>query len=124
MDAKMWTITESGSRLWAIRGQDGVSSMETAVIDRENQGSKSVQGTSLPTLLDRRGLAEYLDCSVRTLDRMISAGQLPEPQIGVKNCARWTESQIEKWIASRPKSKRVPKSKKTVCSEQTERLKR
>ena len=47
--------------------------METAVIDRENEGSKSVQGTSLPILLDRRGLAEYLDCSVRTLDLLAAA---------------------------------------------------
>tara|TARA_R100000315_G_C5138276_1_gene79071 strand:- start:56 stop:265 length:210 start_codon:yes stop_codon:yes gene_type:complete len=55
-------------------------------------------GTNVCELLDRRALQAKLKISLRTIDRMIRDGQLPEPIRLGKRALRWPSNQINEWI--------------------------
>jgi predicted DNA-binding transcriptional regulator AlpA len=51
-----------------------------------------------PLLVDRAGLAQMLDVSVRQIDRLDSGGKLPKA-IPLGRCKRWNVEEIKTWIA-------------------------
>ena len=55
-------------------------------------------GTNVCELLDRRALQAKLKISLRTIDRMIKDGQLPQPIRLGKRALRWPSNQINEWI--------------------------
>ena len=50
-------------------------------------------------LIDTEETADRLRVSVRTLQRLTSAGQCPAP-IRVGRCLRWRSSDLDSWIAA------------------------
>ena len=58
----------------------------------------------LPELVTTRGMARLLGCSVRTVRRRISAGDLPSPfKVGATRY--WRRRSIEAWLLSRERMK-------------------
>jgi predicted DNA-binding transcriptional regulator AlpA len=55
-------------------------------------------GKAVCELLDRRALQAKLKISLRTIDRMIKDGQLPQPIRLGKRALRWPSSEINQWI--------------------------
>ena len=49
-------------------------------------------------LFRRKDLARKLGVSVRTLDRMISTREIPEPDVRIRSIPAWKASTIEQWI--------------------------
>lgn len=55
---------------------------------------------ALEPLYDRVSVAAALGCKVRTIDRMIAAGEFPKPDLRVGRLPRWRQSTIAEWIAN------------------------
>lgn len=53
--------------------------------------------------LSKRGLAEQLGISVRTLERLRKLGVLPPPLPGFGQ-PRWATSAVKEWLAARSKA--------------------
>jgi len=53
-------------------------------------------------LLDIKGVADKLACSVRTVERMKAAGELP-PHVLVRGAHRWREDEVDALIAALPR---------------------
>jgi predicted DNA-binding transcriptional regulator AlpA len=53
------------------------------------------------TLLDRPALARRLGVSERTVSVMVHRGDLPHPLLHTSGVARWSWSQVEKFLVSR-----------------------
>lgn len=53
-----------------------------------------------PLLMTKSELADDLRCSDRQVDKLVTAGDLPEP-IRVGASPRWSRSTIVEWIASK-----------------------
>jgi hypothetical protein len=51
----------------------------------------------------KRTLARHLSMSVRSLDRAIALGLLPEPDLVVGRSPRWTAATIDRWLRNRPR---------------------
>ncbi|CAN5903325.1 hypothetical protein BH23PLA1_BH23PLA1_35650 [soil metagenome] len=50
-------------------------------------------------LLTIDGLARYLSCDRRTVERMRSAGRLPRPDLHIgRRSPRWSPETIKRWI--------------------------
>jgi len=62
----------------------------------------SPRGRTLPAsiepMLHIDDLAALLSCSRRLVERMRSAGKVPEPDIHVGRCPRWKPATIRAWI--------------------------
>ena len=56
-------------------------------------------GTRVRRLLSRREVAELLQISTRTLDRMNASGRLPPPIKVTDRIRRWDDSAIERFLA-------------------------
>ena len=73
-------------------------------IDREPEALAPPQGSgrtlpaSIEPLLHIDDLAELLNCSRRCVERMRSAGKVPQPDIHVGRCPRWKPATIRAWI--------------------------
>lgn len=59
-------------------------------------------------LLSKKTVAARLEMSTRTLERLIKEGKFPKPSVylpttgvGKSDSVRWTESEVETWIARR-----------------------
>lgn len=52
----------------------------------------------VPAMLDVRGVAKLMDCSVRTIYRLSDSGHMPPP-LKVGRLVRFRRSDIEPWIA-------------------------
>jgi hypothetical protein len=60
--------------------------------------------TSAPTsCLDKRGFAQFLRLSVRSLDRANALGLLPAPDLVVGRSPRWSPDTISRWLRTRPR---------------------
>lgn len=55
--------------------------------------------TGETTLLTTQELADLLKVSTRTISRMKSAGELPEP-VMIGRLVRWKRADIETWLSS------------------------
>ena len=62
------------------------------MIDRDVQ-----HATPNSVMMGRRHLAEYLDVSIRTIDRLDAAGKLPLA-LRIGGAKRWPRDVIEDWI--------------------------
>jgi excisionase family DNA binding protein len=49
-------------------------------------------------MLGMDDLAALLRCNRRTLERLRSAGKLPQPDIHIGRMPRWKRSTIETWV--------------------------
>lgn len=61
-----------------------------------------------PTFLNRDKVAEIIDVSVDTIERMVQAGEFPKPRQVGKKSVRWFVPEIEAWAESRPVSSNLP----------------
>lgn len=52
-----------------------------------------------PLLLDVKGVAALMSCSVRDIRRMIDAGEFPRPIAIGEKLKRWPRSLVLAWIA-------------------------
>jgi predicted DNA-binding transcriptional regulator AlpA len=52
-----------------------------------------------PLAFRKATAAELLGISVRTLERLTSAGKFPRPDAHAGRCPLWTRSSLETWIA-------------------------
>jgi len=52
-----------------------------------------------PLCVDRAGLADLLNVSLRQIDRLDSGGKLPVA-LAFGRCRRWSVSEIEDWVAA------------------------
>lgn len=59
--------------------------------------AESTASLKLSPLLTVRQLAELLQVSTRTVWRMQSAGELPEP-IRISHRVRWRRDDVEEWL--------------------------
>jgi hypothetical protein len=66
-----------------------------AVVDRPSEELKSC--------VDKRGLAEFLLLSVRSLDRANAMGLLPTPDLVIGRSPRWSTDTISRWLRTRPR---------------------
>ena len=55
---------------------------------------------NLEPLLSAKDVARILNCSVRTLQRLRSAGKIPRPDIRLGRMPRWKAETIKVWIAN------------------------
>lgn len=53
-------------------------------------------------ILDAKEVSERLGCSRKTLQRLVSDGNLPSPILLRGNRRGWRKSAIDKWLAGRP----------------------
>jgi hypothetical protein len=53
--------------------------------------------------LDKRGLAQFLGLSVRSLDRANALGLLPRPDLIVGRSPRYSPDTITKWLRTHPR---------------------
>ncbi|MEW4568504.1 helix-turn-helix domain-containing protein [Tautonia sp. JC769] len=51
-------------------------------------------------LLSIDDLGRLLNCGRRTIERMLSAGKLPKPDLRIGRMPRWQPTTIRHWIAS------------------------
>ena len=61
-------------------------------------GNEPIDEIGQPFLITARKLAQLLEVSTRTLWRLRSAGQLPEP-VRLGGAVRWRLDEVRKWIA-------------------------
>lgn len=54
----------------------------------------------LPTLLTKKQIAEYLGVTVRSIDRYVAAGELPNP-IRIGGRLRWRQQALAEFIERR-----------------------
>ena len=52
-------------------------------------------------LLDRRAVARLLNCAPKTVDRLVSRGQLPAPIRFSKRSLRWHPTVIDEYLRNR-----------------------
>src|SRR5205814_258359 len=81
----------------------GVEIFSIGMVEKTSNSIDPVQsGQARPPiepLLGIADLAEVLRCSRRLVERMRSAGQLPQPTLHVGRCPRWTAAVVRDWIA-------------------------
>ena len=70
---------------------------KTAEVINMSAGNKPIDEIGQPLLITARKLAQLLEVSTRTLWRLRSAGQLPEP-IRLGGAVRWRLDDVRKWI--------------------------
>jgi hypothetical protein len=51
----------------------------------------------------KQSLADFLETSVRTLDRAAALGLLPAPDLVLGRSPRWSPTTIERWLRNRPR---------------------
>ena|SRR5271157_990590 len=98
-------MTPAQSRQWAMRGQpppDCRLSKEQAAPSTAPAPVQPTHDAAPTTCLSKRGLAEYLGVSTRTLDRSIAMGLLPKPDLVVGRSPRWSPETVRKWLRARP----------------------
>lgn len=49
--------------------------------------------------IDREELAEMLHCSLRTIDRRVTAGEIPRPD-SIGRQVSWSRDEINRWLAA------------------------
>jgi hypothetical protein len=77
---------------------------EGAVSGRPHDDATSSKDTPVPvSCLTKRGLAQYLGVSVRSLDRGCAMKLLPTPDLVVGRSPRWAPETIAKWLRTRPR---------------------
>lgn len=54
---------------------------------------------TLEPMLSVDDIAATLNASRRTVERMRSAGKLPNPDLHVGKCPRWAQQTVRRWIA-------------------------
>ena len=64
------------------------------------QSGSSTDPESYPRMVGRRTLADRLDLSLATLDRLNASGKLPQP-IKLGGRILWDIAEIAAWVASR-----------------------
>lgn len=70
--------------------------------------------TTRDRLLTVADLADRLQVATRTIRRMRAAGRLPKPiYVAGSQSPRWTEDQINRWLANRAKSRSRDRSRKS-----------
>lgn len=69
---------------------------------RELRGLRAdMHGAKNPSaLMTKRDVCALLGCEPRTLQRMIAAGEAPQPTY-VRSRPRWKRGQVEAWIAGK-----------------------
>jgi excisionase family DNA binding protein len=71
---------------------------KTAWVIDMSVGNETIDETGQPLLITARKLAQLLGVSTRTLWRLRSAGQLPEP-MRLGGAVRWRFDEVREWIA-------------------------
>jgi excisionase family DNA binding protein len=79
-----------------------LSPLQALRLRRQQNGAPA--GSPLEPMLSLAELAELLNCSRRLIDRMRSAGKMPQPDILLGRRPRWQASTIRAWIEQGGKS--------------------
>ncbi len=64
---------------------------------QEPQSTKSTSKLPPSTLMDVKDLAQRLNCSDRTVWRLVDSGQMPVP-LNLGRLKRWDPAAIDRWI--------------------------
>jgi len=56
-------------------------------------------GPAVEPLLSKADVVAALGCEVRTIERMISSGRFPRPDVRVGRLPRWKAETVNGWIA-------------------------
>jgi hypothetical protein len=91
-------------RVWATGGSDSRDSATSSnPPDRSATPSTDTVTDDALACLTKRKLAELLLISVRSLDRAIAEGVVPQPDLWIGPSPRWTGCTISRWLRTRPK---------------------
>lgn len=60
--------------------------------------------TDRDRLLPRDAVETRVGITTSTLYRMMRSGEFPEPLRIGSRCVRWSEHEVEQWIAARPRA--------------------
>lgn len=61
--------------------------------------SKQQTAPTLETMLEINDLADLLNVSRRTVERLRTAGKVPKPDMHVGKMPRWNRETIRRWVA-------------------------
>jgi hypothetical protein len=91
-------------RVWATGGSDSRDSAASPnPPDRSATPSTDTVTDDALACITKRKLAALLMISVRSLDRAIAEGVVPEPDLWIGPSPRWTGRTISRWLRTRPK---------------------
>jgi predicted DNA-binding transcriptional regulator AlpA len=66
--------------------------------DRREAATEAAGRTLEPLAFRKKMSADLIGISVRTLERLASAGKFPRPDAYAGKCPLWTRSTLETWI--------------------------
>jgi predicted DNA-binding transcriptional regulator AlpA len=72
---------------------------ETSVQSHSIPPARPNQAPIEPLAFRKRTAADLVGISVRTLERLASAGKFPRPDAHAGKCPLWTRSTLEAWIS-------------------------
>lgn len=78
------------------RGNDGEGVPSLRVVERVDQNPMN-PGTLPRLILWKRDLCQILGVGLRTLERMISAGEIPPPNRRMRGRPTWLAASINEW---------------------------
>jgi hypothetical protein len=92
--------------VWAIRGQSAHNLAPSPdPTERSADHASVVQSdeAAVARCYTKKTLAQFLELSVKSLDRANALGLLPCPDLIVGRSPRWSPSTVEKWLRTRPR---------------------
>jgi predicted DNA-binding transcriptional regulator AlpA len=67
------------------------------MIMMKTEGSEKTAHEELPRMLDVKGVADVLNCSIRHVHRLRDSGRMPQP-VKLGAAIRWPREGIKKWV--------------------------